>query len=36
MNEIVNMSKERFTKYCEENAAFEEDISRIINHYFYY
>ncbi|PEU69952.1 hypothetical protein COL26_18300, partial [Bacillus thuringiensis] len=34
MNEIVNMSKERFTKYCEENAAFEEDISRIINHYF--
>ncbi|KAA0803730.1 hypothetical protein [Bacillus sp. BB56-3] len=34
MNEIVNMSKERFKKYCEDNAAFEEDISRIINHYF--
>lgn len=34
MKEIVNMSKERFTKYCEDNAAFEEDISRIINHYF--
>lgn len=34
MNEIVNMSKERFTKYCEDNAAFEENISRIINHYF--
>ncbi|MED2794845.1 hypothetical protein P4256_24555 [Bacillus wiedmannii] len=34
MNEIVNMSKERFTKYCEDNAVFEENISRIINHYF--
>ncbi|PFA63832.1 hypothetical protein [Bacillus cereus] len=34
MNEIVNMSKERFTKYCEDNATFEENISRIINHYF--
>ncbi|EJR80155.1 hypothetical protein [Bacillus cereus] len=34
MNEIVNMSKERFTKYCEDNAAFEENISCIINHYF--
>ncbi|MFJ8219868.1 hypothetical protein [Bacillus cereus] len=34
MNEIVSMSKERFTKYCEDNTAFEENISRIINHYF--
>lgn len=34
MNEIVNMSKARFTKYCEGNAAFEENISCIINHYF--
>ncbi|PQQ47278.1 hypothetical protein [Bacillus thuringiensis] len=34
MNEIVNMSKERVTKYCEDNAAFEENIGRIINHYF--
>ncbi|MED2040491.1 hypothetical protein P4V58_25735, partial [Bacillus wiedmannii] len=34
MNDIVNMSKERFTKYCEDNTAFEENINRIINHYF--
>ncbi|MCW9134344.1 hypothetical protein OF830_26525 [Bacillus paramycoides] len=34
MNEIVSMSKERFTKYCEDNSTFEDSINRLINHYF--
>ncbi|MGF9881167.1 hypothetical protein ABEX39_26000 [Bacillus albus] len=34
MKEIVNLSKKRFTKYCEDNTTFEESINRMINHYF--
>ncbi|HDR7671686.1 TPA: hypothetical protein QCX97_005698 [Bacillus wiedmannii] len=34
MNEIVNLSKKRFTKYCEDNTTFEESINRMINNYF--
>ena len=34
MNEIVNLSKKRFIKYCEDNTTFEESINRMINHYF--
>lgn len=34
MNEIVNVSTERFTKYCKGNPAFEKHISTLINHYF--
>ncbi|HDR8183812.1 TPA: hypothetical protein QC116_003242 [Bacillus thuringiensis] len=34
MYEIINLSKKRFTKYCEDNTTFEESINRMINHYF--
>ncbi|EOP02235.1 hypothetical protein [Bacillus sp. WC2507] len=34
MNEIIKLSKKRFTKYCEDNTTFEESINRMINHYF--
>ncbi|MGE1126904.1 hypothetical protein [Bacillus wiedmannii] len=34
MNEIVTLSKKRFTKYCEDNTTFEKSINRMINHYF--